>query len=73
MWIGADGTASLTPPVLSGVVIAGVSTGTYWLFVAAAGLAAVYVGVVFVLDHRRMAEWEREWASVEPGWRRQTL
>jgi hypothetical protein len=73
LWIGADGDASTTAPTGSGAAIAGASAGLSRFFATAAGLAASLLAFAFVLHRRRMAEWEREWASVEPGWRRQTL
>lgn len=73
LWVGADGMASTRPATRGTAVIAGMAAGFYRVFMTGAGLAVILLVISLVLNRRRMAEWEREWASVEPGWRRQTL
>lgn len=73
LWVGADGRASTTMPLGDRPAVAGASVGLLTLFAAAGGIGIAYLALVIVLTCRRLAEWQRQWASVEPGWRRQTL
>ncbi|MCX4585846.1 hypothetical protein [Streptomyces sp. NBC_01481] len=68
IWARPDGTATRVPPTTpSEAVLAG------WLtaIVTGAGASGVcyvsWMGFVHLMDRRRYAQWEREWAEAEPG------
>jgi hypothetical protein len=69
-WVDADGRVAGAPLTTSDALLWATMTGL-GVFVGAAGLLAlVQLGLHRVFDQRRLRAWTREWARVEPEWRR---
>lgn len=73
IWVDADGRASRQQPPQSRAVAAGMGAALFTVLFTVIILLGVYGAVAFVLDRRRLAAWGRQWAVVEPHWRRQVL
>jgi hypothetical protein len=70
VWVDSSG--SVVPPPLTRLdaELSGVVSGLLVLAVGGLGLAGAWAGVRAWIGARNAAAWEREWAGVEPVWRR---
>lgn len=73
IFVNARGDPSTVVPNHRQAVAAAVITGLSAVTTAVGAAAVVYLLVLVPLVRRRMDEWQREWAVVEPSWRRQIL
>ncbi|MCC5478339.1 hypothetical protein LMU33_24995 [Streptomyces sp. JA03] len=68
VWLDARGVIAVPPENRDFAVTAGVAMGFATAF---GGVAAAYGarrGIYRSIDRRRLAQWNREWERVEPGW-----
>lgn len=73
LWVDAGGHASLAPPTTGYGLVTAVGAGLATALVLATALAGMYAMVAAVLEEKRLDQWQREWAEVEPGWRQELL
>lgn len=70
VWI--DATGRITPPPLRPVnpVVGGIAAAVGVMCAGATLLGGIWLGVCFVTARMNSRRWERDWARVEPLWRR---
>lgn len=73
LYIDADGKASLSPGTHPKLVARAVFDGIVTVVYVLLGLAVAYSAFLLQLNRRRKSVWAKEWAVVEPRWRRQVL
>lgn len=70
VWVDRDGTVTTPPTSAADARVAGVLVGFDVLLLGAAALVGVWIGVRRLTSSVNAVGWEREWAQVEPDWRR---
>jgi hypothetical protein len=73
LWIDARGTPSASPPNAGRPYTAAAMTGVLGSGLVVTTVVLLYLLAMVPIERRRLAEWQREWTLVEPGWRRQVL
>jgi hypothetical protein len=73
VWIDAAGKITAPPPRRVNAVVGGVVAAIGVLCAGTTVLVAVWVGVRGATERVNARRWEREWARVEPLWRRTCL
>ncbi|HEX6444086.1 MAG TPA: hypothetical protein VF053_03285 [Streptosporangiales bacterium] len=73
LWIDARGRPSTSPPNAGQPATAAAMTGVLGAGLTVTTAALLYLLAMVPIERRRLAEWQREWTVVEPGWRRQVL
>lgn len=68
VWLDARGVIADPPENRDFAVTAGVAVGFATAFGGVAAAYGVWRAVDRSLDRRRLAQWNREWERVEPGW-----
>ena len=70
IWIDRDGALADAPTSAAVAVLAAVITGAEILLLTAAVIAGAWLGTRRVTALVNSRAWEREWAAIEPQWRR---
>ncbi|SEL51997.1 Rv1733c family protein [Streptacidiphilus jiangxiensis] len=70
VWIGPDGSRTTAPATQAQAALRGFQFAAGTAAVMALLCVLVWKGSRLVLDRYRYAQWEAEWARVEPGWSR---
>lgn len=73
VWVDARGRASTSPQYADRPVSAAAMTGVLGIGLVTTAAVLLYLLAMVPIERRRLAEWQREWSVVEPGWRRQVL
>ncbi len=68
VWLDARGHLTTAPLTEDDQWTTAIATGSGVAFVIWAVSGGAWLAVRVVSDHRRMAEWERAWARIEPRW-----
>ncbi|MGW3208857.1 Rv1733c family protein [Streptomyces sp. NPDC001135] len=68
VWLDARGVIAVPPENRDFAVTAGVAVGCATAFGGVAAAYGVWRAVDRSIDRRRLAQWNREWERVEPGW-----
>ncbi|MFI7317072.1 hypothetical protein [Streptomyces venezuelae] len=68
IWLDARGHATTAPKTEDAQWTTAIATGSGVAFAIWAVSGASWLTVRVVADRRRMAEWERAWAGIEPRW-----
>ncbi|MER6786638.1 hypothetical protein ABT330_18815 [Streptomyces sp. NPDC000658] len=68
VWVDREGNVATAPTSTLNATSSGWLIGGLTAFGVVAGSGAARAGMRRVLDRRRYAQWDAEWALVEPGW-----
>lgn len=68
LWVDRDGEITSAPMTGAKAAAGGWMAGVLAAELAAVGAMAVWRGLVHLMDRRRYAQWEAEWARTEPLW-----
>lgn len=73
VWVDARGHASTSPPNAGRPITAAALAAVLGTGLTVTSTVLLYLLAMIPVERRRLAEWQREWTVVEPGWRRQVL
>lgn len=73
VYVGARGDVSLSPRTRGRMIAAAIFDGIATVIQVFVALAVAYCVFLLLLGRRRKLAWAKEWAAVEPRWRRQVL
>lgn len=73
VWVDDAGEITNRPPSAASAVVAGVAVAVGILCAGGTLLVATWLGARYLIGLVNDRRWEREWAAVEPQWRRNLL
>ncbi|QKW07647.1 hypothetical protein HUT18_15935 [Streptomyces sp. NA04227] len=73
IWVGPDGLPISQPPSTGEQLGGAVATGSLTALGVGGTVLLTERGCRYVLDRRRLRQWEREWEVVGPTWRRKAM